>query len=243
MTQSIRLLAQDSRCVGCEVRARGVCATLDVGEIADMEAAVSVKLLAEGQILMLEGDRSDHVANVTSGRLKVYKSLPDGRTQLLRVLRPGDFIGAPFSTTTGYTVSAITDCELCVLPRKALKTLFGRHNEIEHAVMRQLENELADAQSRILALGRKTAMERLAGFLLDEHELARTCGDGQAGPLTLPLGRAEIGDLLGLTIETVSRNMTRLRKAGIIALEGGKSEHVHILDEIRLARMAGSEVH
>lgn len=240
--QSIVLLAENSRCVGCEVRERGVCATLDVGQIADMEAAVSVKRLSEGQLLMLEGDPSDHVANVTRGRLKVYKSLPDGRTQLLRVLRPGDFIGAPFRDRTACTVAAITECELCILPRKALARLFERHREIEHAVMRQLEDELAEAQSRILTLGRKTAMERVAGFLVDEQDHARTCGE-QPDLLTLPLGRAEIGDLLGLTIETVSRCMTRLKKAGIIALEGGKSERVSVLDDGRLQELASAEAY
>ncbi|MCC5980672.1 MAG: Crp/Fnr family transcriptional regulator [Oceanicaulis sp.] len=242
MNRSILILAEDSRCVGCEVRERGVCATLNVGQIGDMEAAVSVKRLNSGQILMLEGDSNDHVANVTVGRLKVYKSLPDGRTQLLRVLRPGDFLGAAFRDRTACTVAAITECELCILPRKALESLFERHREIEHAVMRQLEGELAEAQSRILALGRKTAMERVAGFLVDEQDHARTCGE-QPDLLTLPLGRAEIGDLLGLTIETVSRCMTRLKKAGIIALEGGKSERVSVLDAGRLQELASAEAY
>lgn len=242
MIRSLLVLPQDSRCLDCEVRERGVCATLDIAQIADMEAAVSVKRLHEGQILMLEGDPSGHVANVTAGRLKVYKSLPDGRTQLLRILRPGDFIGAPFRDTTGFTVSAVTSCELCILPRSALKTLFARHREIEHAVMRQLEDELAGAQSQILALGRKTAMERVAGFLMAEQDYALTCGD-HVNRLVLPLGRAEIGDLLGLTIETVSRCMTRLRKAGVIALEGGKSERVSILDQRRLTELAGLQAY
>ena len=242
MNRSVLILAEDSRCVGCEVRERGVCATLDIGPLAEMEAAVAVKLLQSGQILMLEGDRSDHVANVTRGRLKVYKSLPDGRTQLLRVLRPGDFLGAPFTERSGYTVAAITECELCILPRSALRALFARNSEIEHAVMGQLEHELAEAHSHILALGRKTALERVCGFLLEEQSYALTCGEA-AGPLVLPLGRAEIGDLLGLTIETVSRCMTRLKKAGIIALEGGKSERVSILDPRRLTELAGAQAY
>ncbi len=235
-------MADASRCIGCEVRERGVCATLDIDQIGDMEAVVSVKRLSGGQLLMLEGDPSDHVANVTRGRLKVYKSLPDGRTQLLRVLRPGDFIGAPFRDKMACTVAAITDCELCILPRRALKALFARHGEIEHAVMRQLENELADAQAHILALGRKTAMERVAGFILDEQDHERICG-GSPDRLVLPLGRAEIGDLLGLTIETVSRCMTRLKKLGVIALEGGKSERVQVLDARRLQEVAGAQTY
>jgi len=242
MNRSILILAEDSRCVGCEVRERGVCATLDISSLADMEAAVSVKRLNSGQILMLEGDPNDHVANVTRGRLKVYKSLPDGRTQLLRILRPGDFLGAAFKKRSGYTVAAITESELCVLPRSALNALFTRHREIEDAVMGQLEDELAEAHSHILALGRKTAMERVTGFLLDEEDYARTCGE-PAGPLVLPLGRAEIGDLLGLTIETVSRCMTRLKKAGVITLEGGKSERVAILDARRLTELAGAQAY
>lgn len=241
MNKPVLILAEHSRCTDCSVRERGVCAALDIGQIADMEAVVSVKRLGEGQILMLEGDRADHVANVTRGRLKVYKSLPDGRTQLIRVLRPGDFLGAPFRDTAGCTVAAITECELCILPRRALKALFARHGEIEHAVMRQLENELADAQAHILALGRKSAMERVAGFILDEQEHARICG-GSPDRLVLPLGRAEIGDLLGLTIETVSRCMTRLKKLGVIALEGGKSERVQVLDPGGLAALAGAGV-
>ncbi|TRO96175.1 Crp/Fnr family transcriptional regulator [Glycocaulis profundi] len=242
MNRPVLILSDPGRCADCAVRVDGVCAELDARQLADMERSVSVKRLSAGQILMLEGDRCEHAVNVTSGQLKVYKSLPDGRTQLLRVLRPGNFLGSVFRDASAFTVSAVTDCELCIVPRPALKRLFEQHRDIEDAVMVQLEDELAQAQNRILALGRMTAMERVSAYILEELAHAQRCGD-PADRLTLPLGRAEIGDLLGLTIETVSRCMTRLRKSDAIALEGGKSERVRVLDAAKLGKLAGAHEH
>lgn len=190
-----------------------------------------------GQAFVLEDDDNMPVANVLSGQLKVSRALSDGRTQLMRLLRPGDFMPGGH-ITSGVTITALTASSLCVVPRHLLDELARKHPALEKALRTELETEIADAQDHLMALGRMTAVERVANFFLRERTHAARLGEN-TDPFTLYLTRAEIADYLGLTTETVSRVITRLKNAGLLRFEPGRIARANILDLDRLAALAG----
>ncbi|MEK9969424.1 MAG: cyclic nucleotide-binding domain-containing protein, partial [Ferrovibrio sp.] len=164
-----------------------------------------------------EGDNADYVYNITGGSVSIAKSMLDGRRQIAGFLGAGDFLGV--NTKNNYTVSAeaLTETHLCRFPRTAFRRLLDETPCLEHRLLAVAESEIAAAQEQILLLGRKTAMERIASFLLLQS--ARMKARGMAdNPVLLPMTRAEVGDYLGLTIETVSRCFTKLRKLDVIGL-------------------------
>lgn len=180
-----------------------------------------------GQIILTDDETPAYFANVLSGVVKLTKMLPDGREQIVGLQFGSDFLGRPLRTRAPYFAEAATPVELCCFPTTEFEKLLKATPGIERRLFENALDELDAARDWILILGQKTAQEKVASFL---HLLARRamqtgCGHSPAvGPrevrFVLPLTRAEIGDYLGLTIETVSRQMTRLKSQGYIALDG-----------------------
>ena len=206
-----------SPCSACNVRHLTLCATLDDREVADMAAIVSTLELGPGEPLFDEGEPAMHVFNVTAGAIKVYKLLPDGRRQMTGFLFPGDFLGLANDETYAYSAEAVTFSTLCRFPRKKLEPLLERYPKMERRLLGMASHELAVAQEQMLLLGRKTAREKVASFLLMLSR--RAVQRGQPGnPVSIPMSRNDIGDYLGLTTETVSRTFTQLKSNGVITL-------------------------
>lgn len=180
-----------------------------------------------GQTLMWEGDDSLLVANVIDGVLSLSTSTADGREQIVGVVYPSDFIGRPFGGTTQHSVTALSDAQLCLFTRSAFDEFARSHPQLEHKLLERTLSELDRARHWMLLLGRKSAGERVATFLLEMSQrladASCTPGAEATGSFELPLTRQQMADLLGLTIETVSRQMTRLRQAGIIDLPGRRA--------------------
>jgi len=181
----------------------------------------------------------DRFSNVLSGVVKLTKTLSDGRQQIVGLQFAPDFLGRPFQAESTLTAQAATDVELCSFPRQALERMMKEQPDLEHRLLEQKLRELDQARDWMVALGRKTAAEKIASFLL---MIARNI-DPAAGPqrraadFDLPLSRAEIADFLGLTIETVSRQLTRLRGDNVIRIDNNR--HVVVDDLARLAARAG----
>jgi CRP/FNR family transcriptional regulator len=157
------------------------------------------------------------------------------------VVYPSDFIGRPFGTTTRHSVTALTESNVCVFSRADFDNFAHDHPALEHKLLKRTLAELDRTRNWMLLLGRKNAEERLATFLLDMAErLAETgCEDGEEKleSFELPFSRQQVADLLGLTIETVSRQFTRLKKDGIVDLPSRRA--VVILDHAALEARAG----
>ena len=168
-------------------------------------------------MLAREGDPARHLFNVTAGSLRVYKLLPDGRRQITGFLFAGDFLGLASGEAFGFTAEAMEASSLCRFRRDAYRTLVRETPDLEQALLTRTSHELAAAQNQMLLLGRKTAQERVASFLLDlpSHDPSRSAPDNH---VRLPMTRAEIADYLGLTIETVSRVLSRLKASGVVRL-------------------------
>jgi CRP/FNR family transcriptional regulator len=208
-----------SYCDACAIRNRAICADLDEHEIALLNGIGRRRRLTAGEQLMWEGDEAVLVANVIEGVLKLSSHSADGKEQILGLVYPSDFLGRPFGKTSPYGVEALTDAHICVFERTDFDRFAREHPRLEHKLLERTLSELDRTRRWMLLLGRMNAEQKVASFLL---EMAERLGTNQAsGPETtvaLPLSRQQIADVLGLTIETVSRQLTRLRNAGAIDL-------------------------
>ncbi|MHA1154364.1 MAG: cyclic nucleotide-binding domain-containing protein, partial [Alphaproteobacteria bacterium] len=148
-----------SPCSACAVRDLTLCATLEEPELAEMAAIVTTLELDEAE-------PADHLFNVTAGAVKVYKLLADGRRQMTGFLFPGDFLGLANEENYAYSAEAVTHTALCRFPRRKLERLLEKYPKMEHRLLGMASHELAVAQEQMLLLGRKTAREKIASFLL-----------------------------------------------------------------------------
>ncbi|OYU16517.1 MAG: Crp/Fnr family transcriptional regulator [Alphaproteobacteria bacterium PA4] len=225
-------------CSDCAVRGQALCGVLDDAELVAFNRIGQRRRLAAGETLIWAGDDSRLCGNVLSGLLKLSAATSDGREQTVGLLYPADFLGQPFAGQTGFTLTALTDVTLCVFPRRPFEALLAAHPRLERVLLERTFAALEDARSRMLMLARLSATERVASFLIDMADRSRRCDAraAEAQSFELPLSRAQIGDLLGLTIETVSRQLTGLKRRGVIALPGLRG--VTIRDRAALAGLA-----
>ena len=199
-------------------------------------------MLTPGQSLIWEDDESILVANVIDGVLKLSTGTEDGREQIVGVVYPSDFIGRPFGGKTGHSVTALTEAKVCVFGRRDFDEFARKHPALEHKLLERTLNELERTRSWMLLLGRKSAAEKIATFILDMSDrlVQPGCESPAGGPLNrfeLPFSRQQVADVLGLTIETVSRQLTRLKAEGVIDLPSRRE--IAILDRDELVNQAG----
>ena len=228
-------------CADCTVRHEALCGSLDDTELLDLHRLGRRRLLERGETLSWAGEADGLCANLLSGVLKVSACTADGREQIVGLCYPADFVGSPFADTSHFTVSALTEAEVCVFPRGAFEGLLAVHGRMERLLLQRTFAALDDTRGRLLVLSRNTAEQKVAGFISNMAERARgtDCRAHADGPATfdLPLTRGQIADVLGLTIETVSRQLTRLKTAGILALPGVRA--VTVRDAAALRARAG----
>ncbi len=226
-----------SPCHACKVRELVLCGALEEAELAALSAIKSILDIERNAPLFREGDPADHVYNVTAGVIRVYKLLPDGRRQITGFLFPGDFLGIAVNEAHAYSAEAVTSAAVCRFRRGELEALLGRFPKLEQRLLSIASHELAAAQEQMMLLGRKTARERVASFLvmLSDRAAARGLPDN---PVPLPMLRTDMSDYLGLTLETVSRTLGRLKRDGLVAdaPDGG----VVIIDRDGLEEASGS---
>jgi len=227
-------------CSQCLVRNRAICAGLGHDELEALGKLGRKQKVTKGQTLVWEGDDSLVVANVIEGVLKVSMSISDGREQIVGMVFSSDFIGRPFGQQSPYSVTALTDAELCIFSRAAFDGFARQHPELEHKLLRRTLDELDRTREWMLLLGKKTATERIATLLLEMSsrlgETGCSANETELNEFELPLDRQQIGDVLGLTIETVSRQLSRLKADGIINLPDRR--RVAIQDRQRLQDIA-----
>ncbi len=157
-----------------------------------------------------ENEPAEYLYKVVSGTVRTYKVLVDGRRQIGAFHLPGDIFGLETGDEHALSAEAITDCKITVIKRSALMALAARDNEVAREMWGLTARELQRVQEHSLVLI-KSAEERVAGFLL---EMAERVSAG--GAVELPMSRQDIGDYLGLTIETVSRTLKLLEDAAAI---------------------------
>ncbi|WP_018240042.1 Crp/Fnr family transcriptional regulator [Ensifer sp. BR816] len=226
-------------CAACEARHGGVCGTLTPSQLTELSRHAARRRVEPGSEMIGQGEAANNYANIIRGVVKLSKMLSDGRQQIVGLQFAPDFMGRPFMRESALSAEAATDTDVCAFPRTVIERLVSEAPGLEHRLHEQALKELDDARDWMLTLGRKTAQEKVASFLY----LIASHVDPENGPakeFDLPLSRADIADYLGLTIETVSRQITKLRKDGVIRVEN--SRRVTVPDSHRLMRHAGIDV-
>jgi len=177
-----------------------------------------------------------------SGVASLTQTMEDGRTQMVGLLLPSDFIGRPDRDLAAYDVVATTDIVMCCFRKKPFEKLIGETPHIAHRLLEMTLDELDAAREWMMVLGRKTAREKIASLLViiarrgTPTDLSLVAGEIS---FHLPLTREAMSDYLGLTLETVSRQISALRKDGVIVLEGKRNVTVPDMD--RLMEEAGDD--
>ena len=225
-------------CAACDIRGLSFCAVLAPAELERLRAITTDMRVEAHRTIVSETDPADHLFNVTGGAVKLYKLLMDGRRQITGFLFPGDFLGVALNDRYVYSAEAITAVSLCRYDRTRLEGLLDAFPALEKRLLGITAKDLVAAQDQMVLLGRKTAQERVTSFLLDLSRRAERRGQAP-DPLHLPMTRADIADYLGLTVETVSRTFSRLRKSGAIVLDG--NEWVRLADRAALEDLSEGE--
>lgn len=177
-----------------------------------------------------EGEPSEYVYKVVSGVVRTHKLLNDGRRQISAFHLPGEFFGLDCDAQYRFTAEAVTNASVLFVKRSALTALARRDGEVANDLWRMAAAELHRAHDHMLLLGRKSAQERIAAFLLEMAER-----EPQGDTVELPMSRLDIADYLGLTIETVSRTLTSLENAA--AIELSTTRRVRLCNKAALARL------
>lgn len=233
----------ENPCAACAIRDISVCGALDAEDVARLNAVVTHQSLDPGETLFIEGDPADNLYIITNGCVKLYKMMIDGRRQITGFLYRSDFLGLALRDSYAYSVEAVAPSDLCRFPKDRLERLLDEFPRMERRLLGIASNELASAQDQMLLLGRKTAEEKVASFL----SLLRRRAEIKVGMsiemepdrLDLPMTRTDIADYLGLTIETVSRSFSSLKKRGVISFSN--PHRIEVVDGEYLMELAGME--
>ncbi len=224
-------------CRSCEARHKGMCGALSTAELAALSRSTRVVRHQAGAELVAEAMPLDSYANVLSGVIKLSKVLEDGRQQIVGLQFAPDFLGRLFGRDSAVTAEAASDVDLCRIPKSALERLVSENPALEHRLLQQTLRELDEAREWMVTLGRKTASEKVASFLYLIATQLDPTASGRGRTFDLPLTRGDIADFLGLTIETVSRQLSRLRAERIVTIDGIR--HVEVPDLSALKARCG----
>ena len=241
MLLSDTLMAKEG-CSACPIRHRAVCARCDSEELSRLEEMKYYRTYEAGQHIIWSGDRMDFVGSVVKGIATLTQTMEDGRTQMVGLLLPSDFVGRPGREGSAYDVIATTEGLMCCFRRKPFERMMEETPHVAHRLLQMTLDELDAAREWMLVLGRKTAREKIASLLsiiarrstlLDQL----AADDGVA--IELPLTREAMADYLGLTLETVSRQVSALKRDEVIVLDGKR--RILIPDMERLLEEAGDD--
>lgn len=221
-------------CITCSVRQLSICGALENSELADFERLSRSVDVDARATLFSENEPANHVFNITSGVVRLYKQLPDGRRQIVGFALPGDFLGLALMETYSVNADAVTAVKTCKFTRTGFSDYLDLHPSLLRRLHEMAAHELSLAQDQMVVLGRHSADERLAIFLLNLKERYQRIGESGI-TIKLPMSRQDIADYLGLTIETVSRTIGRLAKAKLLLVV---PDSIRLLDIEGLHRIA-----
>lgn len=212
-------------CGDCPIRHRAVCARCDAAELEILDGIKYYRSYEAGQPIIWSGDQLEFVASVVFGIAGLSQTMEDGRTQMVGLLLPSDFLGRPGREIASYDVTAVTDVTLCCFRRRPFEQLLVTTPHISQRLLEMTLDELDAAREWMLVLGRKTAREKIASLLTiiaRREAYLHNAKSPNGMRIDLPLTREAMGDYLGLTLETVSRQISALKRDGVIELEGNR---------------------
>jgi CRP/FNR family nitrogen fixation transcriptional regulator len=203
-----------------------------LGMASDSNPKVSLNEFTYKKGIEIYGEKepADYVYQVKNGAVRSYKLLSDGRRQIGAFHLAGDIFGLENGGAHRFTAEAIVDTTVRLIKRRSLELVAESDAMVARNLLSMTSNNLQHAEDHMLLLGRKTSLERVAAFLL-EMDKRLTAADVMA----LPMSRRDIADYLGLTLETVSRALSRLHELGILGFIGTNQRQIMLLDRQQLA--------
>jgi CRP/FNR family transcriptional regulator len=230
------MAANPLACASCPVRDRAACSALDEGQRSQLERLGKHRTLRRGETLFHAGDDSDTCATLISGALKIAQVDAGGNEHILALVHPAGFVGELFAPVAHHDVIALTDSTLCTFPRRQYEEVVTRFPALGRALHRRSSEDLFESRALMALMTGRSAEQRVAGFLLAMANAASESPCHPAQKFDLPVTRGEIASLLGLTIETVSRQLTKLEKDRVVARSGARG--IELLDAARLGTLA-----
>lgn len=229
-------------CGDCPIRFRAVCSRCEADELAYLSDIKSYKVYQAGETLQWAGDEIKYLGSIVTGSASISQTLEDGRRQMVGILLPSDFIGRPGRASSPFDVTAMVETVVCRFRRNDFEALVEGSPAVSRRLLELTLDELEAARLWMTVLGRKTAREKVASFLsIIAGRRAFLAADTPKANISfeLPMTREGIADYLGLTIETISRQFSALKKAGVIELQGAR--HVRVPDYESLREAAGDD--
>ena len=220
------------------MRDRAACSVLEPADRAALARAGRLRDLRQGETLFAAGEENTACATLVEGALKVVSTDEEGNERILALIHPAGFIGELFAPFTQHDVVALTKSRVCTFARTDLDAALSRHPQLGRALLRRSQEDLHESRELMVLTARRDAGERVATLLYSFAEAASDSPCHPAAQFELPLKRSEMAQLLNLTVETVSRNLTRLEGAGLIRRRGARG--IELRDPARLAQLAGA---
>ncbi|MBB1519704.1 fumarate/nitrate reduction transcriptional regulator Fnr [Aquipseudomonas guryensis] len=242
MSESIKVhTPHQAHCKDCSLATLCLPLSLNLEDMDSLDEIVKRgRPLKKGEFLFRQGDPFGSVFAVRSGALKTFSLSDGGEEQITGFHLPSELVGLSGMDTEFYPVSAqaLETTSVCEIPFERLDELSVQLPQLRRQLMRVMSREIRDDQQMMMLLSKKTADERIATFLVNLSARFRARGFS-ANQFRLAMSRNEVGNYLGLAVETVSRVFTRFQQNGLLAAEG---KEVHILDPIELCALAGGNM-
>ncbi len=207
-------------CETCPVRDSAACSVLSDEERDALAASGRTRVLKRGEMLFAAGDSEAACATLVSGALKVSSVDMDGNEQILALVHPSGFIGELFAPFAHHDVTALTDSKLCTFARSDLENALEAYPALARVLLRRSQEDLLATRNLLELTGQASAETRIAALLHDFASAASESSCHLASEFELPLTRGEIANMLGLTIETVSRKLGEIEAMGAIRRKG-----------------------
>lgn len=195
-------------------------------------SSIISKTVKTHEPLFCEGDEATHVYEILEGVVCCYKIFSDGRRQVITFAFPGDLVGFGHGKGYRFDCDAVGTARVNAIPTSSLLRAVKERPDLGEKLLEMATSEVASMQNHSLVLGRKSALEKIAYFLVELCERSADCS-ADSIELKLPMTRADIADFLGLTVETVSRSLTKLRVKNLIELPHPATLFVRDIEALR----------
>jgi CRP/FNR family nitrogen fixation transcriptional regulator len=206
----------------------------ELGDLSHAKVSASEFKYSRDTEIFGEGEPANYIYQVTEGTVRSHKLLSDGRRQIGAFHLPGDIFGLENGDVHRFTAEAIVDTTVRLVQRESLEREAKNDPAMIRSLLRMTTDNLQHVENHLLLLGRKTSLERVAAFLLEMNGRLT-----EPDVMALPMTRRDISDYLGLTIETVSRALSALKRKGLLKLTGRFARDIIVLNPAGLAELDG----
>ena len=220
----------------CPIRYQAICSRCNDDELAILDHMKSYCTFAKGEAIYYVGEELKFFGTFVSGVAEISQCLEDGRRQIMGILMPSDFVGRPYRRVSQFDINAISEVVICRFDIVSFQKLFDEVPLLGSRLLEMTFDELDAARTWMMVLGQKTAQEKIASFLyIIAMRKVKLLSDSMVNEVAfdLPFSRKQIADYIGLTIETVSRQMSALKDSGIIEIVGQRHIIVKDLESLR----------